>query len=31
MIEIRENNLNAIKKNIKAYPINFLDLLDSAK
>lgn len=31
MIEIRENNLNAIKKNIKAYPLNFLDLLDSAK
>ena len=31
MIEIRENNLNAIKKNIKAYPINFLDLLDSSK
>ena len=31
MIEIRENNLNAIKKNIKAYPLNFLDLLDSSK
>ncbi|MBW5377644.1 DUF115 domain-containing protein, partial [Brachyspira pilosicoli] len=31
MIEIRENNLNAIKKNIKAYPINFLDLIENAK
>ena len=31
MNEIRKNNLNAIKKNIKAYPINFLDLLETAK
>lgn len=31
MIEIRENNLNAIKKNIKAYPLNFLDLIENAK
>ena len=31
MNEIREHNLNAIKKNIKAYPLNFLDLLDSSK
>ncbi|WP_157150161.1 motility associated factor glycosyltransferase family protein [Brachyspira sp. SAP_772] len=31
MIDIRENNLNAIKKNIKAYPINFLDLIENAK